>query len=152
MKYRKDLLQQIRVVVDGSESRYDKLKAVCALLKEVVPHYDWVGFYLVDDEDENMLVLDAFEGDPTEHVRIPFGSGICGQAADRKETFIVQDVSEESNYLSCSIDVKSEIVVPITKGDAIIGELDIDSHEESPFTADDEELLAEVCRIVAELF
>jgi L-methionine (R)-S-oxide reductase len=152
MKYREDLLQQIRVVVDGNESRYEKLKAVCALLKESVPYYNWVGFYLVDAEEKRILVLEAFEGEPTEHVRIPFGSGICGQAADRRETFVVQDVSKEENYLSCSMNVKSEIVLPIIREGDIIGELDIDSHSSSPFTVNDERLLSRVCEIVAQLF
>jgi len=102
------------------------------LLVENVPHYDWVGFYLVDKAKKE-LVLGPFVGEPTEHVRIPFGRGICGQAAERRTTFVVQDVSKEGNYLACSPKVKSEIVIPLFKGGEIIGELDIDSHTLSPW-------------------
>lgn len=152
MEFHEDLLRQIRDVVGGDRKRHEKLETVCALLKDAVPHFDWVGFYLVDEVEKDVLVLDAYEGEPTEHARIPFGSGICGQAADRRETFVVQDVSKESNYLSCSVNVKSEIVVPIMKGGTVVGELDIDSHSTSPFTAEDEQLLAKVCQIVGGLF
>lgn len=85
-------------------------------------------------------------------MRIHFGEGICGQAAERKETFIVQDVSKETNYLSCSLKVKSEMVVPIFKNGKVVGELDIDSHTLSPFTSDDREFLENVCSIVSSLF
>ncbi|MBD3290315.1 GAF domain-containing protein [candidate division KSB1 bacterium] len=126
-----------------------KLATICNLLKEKVSYFDWVGFYLSDPLKKAELVLGPFAGEPTEHVRIPFGQGICGQAADTKETFVVQDVSKETNYLSCSPVVKSEIVVPIMKGDAVIGELDIDSHDLSPFSEQDSVFLEDLCRLLA---
>lgn len=121
------------------------------MLIENVPHYDWVGFYLVDKAKKE-LVLGPFVGEPTEHIRIPFGRGICGQAAERRTTFVVQDVSKEGNYLACSPKVKSEIVIPLFKGGEIIGELDIDSHTLSPFTEEDRVFLEDVCKVVSELF
>jgi len=96
--------------------------------------------------------LGPYIGKPTEHTKIPFGRGICGQAADRKETFIVQDVSKESNYLSCSPLVKSEIVVPIIKNNKVLGELDIDSHVIEPLTKEDIRFLEDVCNIITQLF
>jgi GAF domain-containing protein len=90
-------------------------------------------------------------GAPTDHTRIPFGQGICGQAAERKETFVVQDVSMEDNYLSCSVDVRSEIVLPIMDGGEVLGELDIDSHAVSPFTEQDGQLLTGICELVVPL-
>jgi GAF domain-containing protein len=122
------------------------------LLEAEVPHYDWVGFYLVDPAAPRELVLGPYVGAPTEHTRIPFGQGICGQAADTETTFIVQDVSQETNYLSCSPDVQSEIVLPIMKADKVIGELDIDSHALAPFTDVDRALLERICDQVATLF
>ena len=113
-----------------------------------MPYYDWVGFYLTDPEKKDELVLGPYEGDPTEHTRIPFGRGICGQAAATKETFVVQDVSKEDNYLSCSVHVKSEIVVPIIRDGEVLGELDIDSHTVEPFTDGDREFLERVCELV----
>ncbi|MDD3803098.1 MAG: GAF domain-containing protein [bacterium] len=126
------------------------LQFICDELKEKIDHYDWVGFYLVDGEKE--LVLGPFAGEPTVHTRIKFGSGICGQAAETKRIFVVQDVSKELNYLSCSPTVKSEIVLPIMKSGEVVGELDIDSHKIAPFTDDDKEFLVRVCSMVAKFF
>jgi len=145
------LLGEAEMIVDSPFGTTEKLQAICQLLSDAVPYYDWVGFYLVDAA-KSELVLGPFVGQPTEHVRIPFGQGICGQAADRKETFTVQDVSKESNYLSCSPNVRSEIVVPIFKDGEIVGELDIDSHELSPFEPRDVELLEGICDMVSRLF
>ncbi len=125
---------------------------MCKLLADNVSYYDWVGFYFVDKEKPNELVLGPFVGEPTEHVRIPFGKGICGQAASRKETFIVQDVAKESNYLSCSSKVKSEIVIPIFKNGELVGELDIDSHVASPFTSGDRIFLSKMVEMTSGLF
>jgi L-methionine (R)-S-oxide reductase len=121
-----------------------------ARLLPPVPYYDWVGFYCVDSS-KNELVLGPFVGEPTEHVCIPFGKGLCGQAAERKETVIVQDVTKEPNYLACSPHVKSEIVVPVIKTGRLVGVLDIDSHTRSAFTAEDKRFLEPVCALVAKL-
>ncbi len=134
----------------GGDAR-EVLQAVCATLAETVPHYDWVGYYLVDPASPRELVLGPFVGAPTDHDRIPFGRGICGQAAETGETFVVQDVSQESNYLSCSITVQSEVVVPVFHGGAIVGELDIDSHALAPFTPRDREVLERIAERTAAL-
>lgn len=125
------------------------LKEVCTLLKRAVPHYDWVGFYLVDPDKTDELILGPFAGAPTEHTRIKFGRGICGQAALTGRTFIVDDVTRESNYLSCSLHVKSEIVLPIFKDGTLAGELDIDSHTSTAFDHSDEIFLNQICLVVA---
>ncbi|MBL7073829.1 GAF domain-containing protein [candidate division KSB1 bacterium] len=145
------LLNSVTETVNGPRDKNEKLNVICKLLKDKVPYYDWVGFYLVC-ESKRELILGPFAGEPTEHVRIPFGDGICGQAAERKKPFIVQDVSKEINYLACSVKVKSEIVIPIFKNEGIIGELDIDSHTLSPFTEEDRRFLENVCKMVSELF
>lgn len=116
------------------------LQLICALLQREVPHYDWFGFYFAVP-GESLLALGPFEGEPTEHVRIPFGSGICGLAADRRETIVVDDVTTRSNYLACSIKVRSEIVVPIFRAGEVIGEIDIDSHRRDAFTDRDRAFL-----------
>lgn len=145
------LLGEVQTILDSALGKNEKLQAICQLLSDAVPYYDWVGFYLVD-APKSELVLGPFVGEPTEHVRIAFGQGICGQAADRKETFTVQDVSKETNYLSCSPNVRSEIVVPILKDGETVGELDIDSHQLSPFEPQDVELLEGICEMVSRLF
>lgn len=138
--------------IAATAERDELLLHICEILRDNVPHYDWVGFYLVDPEAERELVLGPYVGAPTDHTRIPFGKGICGQAAATENTFIVQDVTLETNYLSCSPDVRSEIVVPILKDGVILGELDIDSHVAAPFTDEDQALLDAVCTRVATLF
>jgi len=142
------LLKRIREIVNSHLRRDEKLRSVCRLLRENFPHYNWVGFYLAEG---NELVLGPFEGEPTQHIRIPFGRGVCGRAAKTKETVVVQDVSKETNYLACSPKVKSEIVVPIMKNGKFIGELDIDSHKLSAFTDKDREFLEKVCEIISDI-
>ena len=121
------------------------------LLKSEVQHYDWVGFYLLDSQN-NQLVLGPYTGAATDHTRIPVGKGICGQVALSKQTMVVQDVAEQDNYLACSMDVQSEIVVPILKDGQFIAEIDIDSHAYAPFTMDDEQFLSAIAENLSELF
>jgi len=143
------LLESIEAIIASSPNTQARLLAISRLLKNNVAHYDWVGFYLTDPEKERELVLGPYEGAHTDHTRIPFGRGICGQAAELEETFLIQDISKETNYLSCSINVKSEIVVPIFKDGKLAGELDIDSHELEPFTEEDSTFLEKVAELVA---
>jgi L-methionine (R)-S-oxide reductase len=127
----------------------DLLMKICRLLKDRISHYDWVGFYILE---ENELVLGAYAGKPTQHIRIPVGKGICGQVAEKKKTIVVQDVSRENNYISCSIDVQSEIVVPVLKNGVFVAELDIDSHSPAPFRRDDTAFLEQVCALLSNRF
>jgi len=145
------LLDRVRETLDGPLERDEKLQAVCRLLKDRVVYYDWVGFYLVD-ESKKALVLGPYAGKPTEHCNISFGSGICGRAAEERKALTVQDVSKETNYLSCDATVKSEIVIPVLKGSRIIGEIDIDSRSLSPFTGEDTVFLEKICQGVSGLF
>jgi L-methionine (R)-S-oxide reductase len=144
-----NLLNEISAIAEGPSSADGKLAEVCNLLKKQVDTYNWVGFYLVDPKKSRELILGPYAGEPTIHTRIPFGRGICGQAADTEKIFIVDDVAAESNYLSCSINVKSEIVLPIFKGGVVAGELDIDSHTRAAFDSEDEEFLTKICDIVS---
>lgn len=147
------LSDKIDPLIASASDREDVLQRICDLLYDEVPTYDWVGFYLVDLHAERELVLGPYVGDPTDHTRIPFGRGICGQAADTKETFVVNDVSRETNYLSCSPEVNAEIVVPLIKDGEVLGELDIDSHAKNCLTDKDRKVLEEICgKIVDELY
>ncbi len=146
------LIRDVSRLLAKSGTRDEILNAVCHLLKDKVSYYNWVGFYLVDSEQKDKLVLGPFVGEPTEHIRIAFGQGICGQAAALEQTFIVQDVSQETNYLSCSPDVQSEIVVPIFKNGQVVGELDIDSHRSAPFSEADHAFLEQVCALLTQVF
>jgi GAF domain-containing protein len=97
-----------------------------------------------------MLHLGPYAGDETEHTKIPYGKGICGQVAESHETFMVPDVRAQDNYIACSMKVKSEIVVPIMKAGKFVAQLDIDSHTANAFTDEDRAFLEAVC--LAKLF
>jgi len=142
--------KRIDILFNSDAQTHEKLQKVCQLLHDEIPHYNWVGFYFTNG-DKKELKLGPYVGAATDHVIIPFGKGICGQVAVSNETFVVPDVMAQDNYLSCSIDTKSEIVVPIFKNGENIGQIDIDSHVINPFTEKDEELLNYVCGKVAEI-
>lgn len=147
------LIRQIsELVADKNRSKNEKLQGICDILALAIPRFDWVGFYIPDPEADRELVLGPFNGEPTEHTRIPFGKGICGQSADTEDTFVVQDVNEADNYISCSADVQSEIVVPVMKNNTFVAELDIDSHAKNSITEEHRELLEKICDIAAGLF
>lgn len=135
-----ELRRSCRSELQRGRERGVGLQLVCDLLQTGVPHYDWVGFYLAVP-GEPMLVLGPYQGTPTEHLRIPFGTGICGQAAERRATLVVDDVTAQDNYLACSIHVRSEIVVPVMDGSTVRAEIDIDSHQRAAFTAEDRRFL-----------
>jgi len=145
------LICPIRAILDNKEDSNKKLERVCELLRSNIPGYDWVGFYLVDQNADEELVIGPYAGDPTDHTRIAFGDGICGRAASELETIVVGDVCKESNYLSCSAFVKSEIVVPIIKNGNLLGEIDVDSHELDNFNDEDSAFLELVCEITSDL-
>ncbi|PIF44801.1 GAF domain-containing protein [Chryseobacterium sp. 52] len=128
----------------------EKLEKVCHLLDQEISYFNWTGFYFKNGDKEE-LILGPYVGAPTDHTIIPYGKGICGQVAVSNETFVVPDVHQESNYLSCSIDTKAEIVVPIFKDGENIGQIDIDSHTVDPFTAEDRELLEWLCNEVSKI-
>jgi L-methionine (R)-S-oxide reductase len=144
-------LKQITGIILAPLAREAKLLEICQLLRETCPYYNWVGFYLADREREE-LVLGPYVGEPTQYVRIPYGKGICGQVAVSHETLIVQDVVKIDNYLSCSVNVKAEMVVPIFKDGQFVAELDIDSYQPQPFTQRDRAYLSKICRLMARLF
>lgn len=128
-----------------------KLQAISTRLKEEVYHYDWVGFYHLSF-DETELHLGQFDGADTDHTTIALGQGICGQVAERGKTKVVQNVNNEDNYLACSVDVQSEIVVPIMKEGELVSMIDIDSHSSAPFTENDIRLLERISKHLSQLF
>jgi L-methionine (R)-S-oxide reductase len=141
----------VKQILESSDAQNEKLAALCALLRDSVPYYNWVGIYLLDEQTKTNLVLGPFAGAPTEHIQIPFGAGVCGQAAVFQKTMIVPDVRKEQNYLACSPLVKAEIVVPISFAGTLRGVLDIDSHERAPFTDADRAFLERVCALITRL-
>ena len=147
-KMKIDLLKnKIDIILASKETKENKLQAICDVLEKEVSYYDWVGFYFKNGDKEE-LKLAQYTGEETEHTIIPFGKGICGQVAISNQNFVVQDVSEQDNYISCGWKVKSEIVIPIFIEGENIGQIDIDSHTANIFTPLDEQLLEYVCKEV----
>ncbi len=131
-------LAQVQEVCDDKADADECLTSVVRILKSAYPRYSWVGIYLVEG---NELVVHNYLGRPTPHERIPIGQGICGAAVTEEATIIIPDVNADPRYLACSIETKSEIVVPIYKGSAVVGELDLDSDLTDAFHDGDQELL-----------
>ena len=145
-----NIKKHITLIIENTKSVSEKLQTICNHLKKEIDYYDWVGFYFING-DKKELKLAQFSGEPTEHIIIPFGKGICGQAAITNQNFIISDVSAQDNYIPCGWQVKSEIVIPIFVNGKNIGQIDIDSHTLDPFTIKDELLLEFVCEKVAQL-
>ncbi len=137
---------RIRARIEAATGGEAMLEQVVAALKEARPDYSWVGIYLLEGDE---LVLGPYLGKPSPHTRIPLGRGICGAAATAKATIIVDDVHADARYLACSIETRSEIVVPIIHDGRVLGEIDIDSDRPAAFGADDRDLLEAVAALVA---
>ncbi|WP_458628996.1 GAF domain-containing protein [Winogradskyella sp. PC D3.3] len=146
-----DLKPEIKSIVTENNLTVDqRLLKICELLEANISYYNWVGFYFKNgDKDE--LKLGPYVGEPTDHIIIPFGKGICGQVAISNQNFVVPDVAAQDNYIACSMTVKAEIVIPIFVHGENIGQIDIDSSTPDPFTEADERFLEFVCKEVATL-
>jgi len=145
---RSALLAEFHQMASSAPALQVLQQGIVEAISQRLAHYNWTGFYMLDPDDSETLVLGPFVGAPTEHVRIPVSQGICGAAVATGETVIVDDVNADPRYLSCSIETKSEIVVPIHVHGKVIGEIDIDSHDSAAFTDDDRQFLEEAARIV----
>ncbi|MBN97373.1 MAG: histidine kinase [Flavobacteriaceae bacterium] len=144
------LKSEITVLIENSKEVNQTLTSICDALKSKIPHYDWVGFYFKNDKKRE-LILGPYAGKPTDHSTIPFGKGICGQVAVSNKNFVVPDVQAQDNYIACSLEVKSEIVIPIFVKGENIGQIDIDSNTLNPFSKADETFLEFICTKVATL-
>jgi len=141
-----DVMTDIERAVEGAADSAAAMDRAVQTLKDRVPDYTWVGIYLLEGDE---LVLGPFRGKPSPHTRIPLGRGICGAAATEKQTIIVDDVNADPRYLACSLETKSEIVVPIMTGARVLGEIDIDSDRLAAFTSADRALLERVAALIA---
>jgi GAF domain-containing protein len=147
------LAKEISTHATAADRVEDLMSVIVGRLKERLPHFDWVGFYMIEKAaagEDPVLVLGPYIGAITPHTRIPLNQGICGAAASTGRTVIVDDVNADPRYLACSLETKSEIVVPIFVKGEVVGELDIDSHTPAAFTADDRQLVEHCARLVGE--
>ncbi len=137
-----EVRNEVTAMAAGSTSASALMQGLCNLLHHRMLKYNWVGFYMLEPGTEPpVLVLGAFEGAMTPHTRIPLNEGICGAAASSGKTIVVDDVRKDPRYLACSLETKSEIVVPIFVHGKIAGELDIDSHFAAAFGEEDQKLV-----------
>jgi len=144
-----EVRSEVSALAQSVASAKDLMQRVCHLLHERMLKYNWVGFYMLEPGAKPpMLVLGAFAGAMTPHTRIPLNQGICGAAASSGKTIVVDDVSKDPRYLACSLETKSEIVVPIFVKNEVAGELDIDSHFPAAFSPDDQKLVQYCAEVV----
>jgi GAF domain-containing protein len=141
-----DILTSVKASIAHAATADEAMRQAVTILKQQMTNYTWVGIYLMDGQE---LVLGPFLGKPSPHTRIALNQGICGAAASTKETIIVDDVDTDPRYLACSLDTRSEIVVPIMRGDQVLGEIDIDSDKKAAFGTSDRELLESVAALLA---
>jgi GAF domain-containing protein len=137
-----EVAEKLDALGANTDNEHDLLDGVAELLHEKMLRYNWVGFYMIEEKagEETMLVLGPFRGSMTPHTRIRMNQGICGAAASTGQTVVVDDVNNDSRYLACSLETKSEIVVPVFVHGKVVGELDIDSHFPAAFGGDDRQL------------
>jgi len=141
------LAKELETLGEDPQSVEDLMGRIVLRLRQRLPHYNWVGFYLIEKGrpgEEPMLVLGPYVGAETPHKRIRLNQGICGAAVSSGQTLVVDDVNSDPRYLACSLETKSEIVAPIFVKGSAVGELDIDSHTPAAFT-DADRRLVEYC-------
>ena len=137
--------KQLHALLHDEPNQIANLSNASALLNQFLDRINWVGFYLMDTHRE--LVLGPFQGLPA-CVRIPLGKGVCGTAALKKQTIRVEDVHQFPGHIACDAASQSEIVIPLIKGDQLIGVLDIDSPEKNRFDGLDQEKLEEFVNVL----
>ena len=143
-----EVRSEIGALATSSPTAQELMWTMVKLLHDKMLKYNWVGFYMLEPGAQPpVLVLGAFEGAMTPHTRIPLNQGICGAAASSGQTVVVDDVTRDPRYLACSLETKSEIVVPVFVHGQVVGELDIDSHFPAAFTAEHQELV-QYCAIL----
>ncbi|MBN8191994.1 GAF domain-containing protein [Bacillus sp. NTK074B] len=131
--------KQLRALLEGEPNQIANLSNASALLNQFMDRINWVGFYLYEEES-NQLVLGPFQGLPA-CVRIPLGRGVCGTAASDQKTLRIEDVHQFPGHIACDAASESEIVIPLVKEGKLIGVLDIDSPEKARFDEEDQKFL-----------
>ncbi|MEH7503203.1 GAF domain-containing protein [Neobacillus drentensis] len=141
------VIKQLHALIHDENNQIGNLSNASALLNLFLDRINWVGFYLMDTNQQ--LVLGPFQGLPA-CVRIPLGKGVCGTSALKKETVLVADVHQFPGHIACDAASQSEIVIPLIKDEQLIGVLDIDSPEKNRFDALDQQKLEEFVAILVE--
>ncbi len=144
-----DLIPELDALAVTALSAEGLMRDIVSFLHGKLTKYNWVGFYMLGkDPDHTTLILGPFKGTMTPHTRIPLNQGICGAAASTGKTVVVDDVNNDPRYLACSLETKSEIVVPVFRHGKVAGELDIDSHFLAAFGPEDRVLCEHAAAIL----
>jgi L-methionine (R)-S-oxide reductase len=144
-----EIRNELTQVAQAVATAQELMQAMVKLLHDRMLKYNWVGFYMLEPGAKPpMLVLGEFQGAVTPHTRIPLNQGICGAAASSGQTVVVDDVSRDPRYLACSLQTRSEIVVPVFVHGTVVGELDVDSHFAAAFTPEHQDLVQHCARLV----
>ncbi len=143
------LNEQLRALIHGVPHRTANLANASALLFSALKDLNWAGFYLTEGENEDLLVLNAFQGKPA-CIEIPFGRGVCGTAAQQDATQRIEDVHTFAGHIACDCASNSEIVIPIHKDGKVWGVLDIDSPLTGRFSEEDQTGLEKFVEILEE--
>jgi L-methionine (R)-S-oxide reductase len=144
-----EVRSEISEAAERAANAHELMRAMVKILHTRMLKYNWVGFYMLEPGAEPpALALGAFEGAMTPHTRIPLNQGICGAAASSGKTVVVDDVNKDPRYLACSLETKSEIVVPVFVHGKVVGELDIDSHFPAAFTSEHQDLVQHCAQLV----
>src|ERR1700693_3724250 len=144
-----EVRNEVTSLAQAAPTATDLMQGVCKLLHKRMLKYNWFGFYMLEPGTQPpVLVLEAFVGAMTPHTRIPLNQGICGAAASSGKTIVVDDVSKDPRYLACSLETKSEIVVPIFVKGEVAGERNMDSHSPAAFGGEDQTLVQYCAEVV----
>jgi GAF domain-containing protein len=136
----KNIIKQISAVIAGEDNTIAKMATISCMLKSEFDYYYWCGFYMVDQNKKDQLVIGPYQG-TMGCLRIPFGKGVCGVAAKELKTQIVKDVHAIKNHIACDAASSSEIVVPLIVNNELIAVLDVDSTEIGSFDETDQKYL-----------
>lgn len=139
------IIKQISAVIEGESNNIAKMATISCLLKSEFDYYYWCGFYMVDQDKKDQLVIGPYQG-TLGCLRIPFGKGVCGVAANNLETQIVKDVHAIENHIACDAASSSEIVVPLILDNELLAVLDVDSTEIGSFDEVDKKYLEELLK------
>lgn len=145
------LLPKVKSIIGDESNLVANVSNITSILKDSFDEFSWVGFYFLGNENKGELILGPFQGRAA-CTRIGKGKGVCGQAVNRKQTIIVEDVNEFPGHIACDTDSKSEIVVPIIKNGSVKGVLDIDSYEYSAFNETDKAYLEDLIHNILYIF
>ncbi|WP_303973866.1 GAF domain-containing protein [Streptococcus merionis] len=140
------LLAQLEALLEGETNALANLSNASALLNQALPNSVFTGFYLFDGTE---LILGPFQGGVS-CVHIALGKGVCGEAALKRQTLIVDDVTRHENYIACDSTAMSEIVVPMFKNDRLLGVLDLDSCLKADYDAIDQEYLEKFVHLLVQ--